>query len=89
MGRIVGDGGCFAQVVDMAVAPEWQGQGLGRGVLEKLLGWAENHLPACCHLSLVSAPAAEPLYRDAGFERCLGMDRYVGSQRLSPALTST
>ncbi|HXW24173.1 MAG TPA: GNAT family N-acetyltransferase, partial [Xanthobacteraceae bacterium] len=29
MGRIVGDGGCFLQLVDIAVLPEHQGKGIG------------------------------------------------------------
>ena len=30
MGRIIGDGGCHFQVVDMAVLPEHQKRGLGK-----------------------------------------------------------
>lgn len=86
MGRLVGDGGCFVQLVDMAVLPEWQGQGVGGEILTRLMDWAETHLPESCHLSLVSSVEAEPLYRSAGFERCLGMDRYAGTIRLSPLL---
>lgn len=37
MGRIVGDGGCFFQIVDMAVAPEHQGRGLGKMIMQALL----------------------------------------------------
>ena len=32
MGRIVGDGGCFFQIVDIVVEPAHQGKGLGKEV---------------------------------------------------------
>lgn len=37
MGRIIGDGGCFCQVVDMAVLPSYQGQGLGAPIMAALM----------------------------------------------------
>ncbi|KIT17712.1 GNAT family N-acetyltransferase [Jannaschia aquimarina] len=86
MGRVVGDGGCFVQIVDVAVEPACQGDGLGRAVVNRLIDWIETNLPACCHVSLVSSERAEPLYARVGFERCLGMDRYAGAARLSPVL---
>ena len=33
MGRIIGDGGCFYTVVDIAVAPPFQGRGLGKRIM--------------------------------------------------------
>ncbi|MFD2882298.1 hypothetical protein ACFTAO_51075 [Paenibacillus rhizoplanae] len=30
MGRVIGDGGCFFQVTDIAVKPSFQGRGLGK-----------------------------------------------------------
>lgn len=37
MGRVIGDGGWYFHVIDMAVLPEHQRQGLGSAVLEHLL----------------------------------------------------
>lgn len=34
MGRVVGDGACNFEVVDIAVDPAYQGQGLGRQVMD-------------------------------------------------------
>src|SRR6476469_1306324 len=39
MGRIIGDGGCFYTVVDIAVAPDYQGQGHGRRIMDALDAW--------------------------------------------------
>ena len=33
MGRVIGDGGLFFQVVDIAVLPAYQGQGLGKQIM--------------------------------------------------------
>ena len=35
MGRVIGDGGTTFQIVDIAVDPDYQGQGYGRVILEK------------------------------------------------------
>jgi ribosomal protein S18 acetylase RimI-like enzyme len=48
MGRIVGDGGLNFDVVDIAVAPEHQGFGLGRMIMEALM----------THLNATAAPGA-------------------------------
>lgn len=36
MGRIIGDGGSFCQIVDVCVHPNFQGQGYGKMVMENL-----------------------------------------------------
>ncbi|EGQ8047269.1 GNAT family N-acetyltransferase [Vibrio parahaemolyticus] len=40
MGRVVGDGACNFEVVDVAVDPAYQGQGLGR----KVMAYIDNYL---------------------------------------------
>ncbi|WP_371171737.1 GNAT family N-acetyltransferase [Aliiroseovarius sp. 2305UL8-7] len=42
MGRIVGDGGCFVQIVDIAVDPRFRGKGLGKLVMTSLMNWAKK-----------------------------------------------
>ncbi len=77
MGRVVGDGGCFVQLVDIAVDPAWQGRGIGSEITDKLVKWCEASLPGTCHVSLVSSDRAAPLYRAKGFRDCRGLDRYA------------
>ncbi len=36
MGRLIGDGGCFCQVVDICVHPDEQGKGLGKLIMQSL-----------------------------------------------------
>ncbi|ETX14479.1 GNAT family acetyltransferase [Roseivivax halodurans JCM 10272] len=78
MGRVVGDGGCFAQIVDIAVDPEFRRQGIGTGILERLIAWAEAELPASCDLSLIADPGSFELYKRFGFEIRTGMVRHPG-----------
>ncbi|WMM25229.1 GNAT family N-acetyltransferase [Tissierella sp. MB52-C2] len=36
MGRIIGDKGCFYHIVDTAVAPSYQGKGLGKLIMSEI-----------------------------------------------------
>lgn len=77
MGRLIGDGGCHAQVTDIAVTPAHQGRGHGSEVVRRLMSWAETHLPGDCFISLIADPGAEGLYVRAGFTRHTGMARFA------------
>ena len=81
---MVGDGGCFALLTDIAVHPDRQGEGLGREVTARLVAWCEASLPPECHLSLVSSERAAPLYAKHGFRPTRGMDRYADPSRVPP-----
>ena len=54
MGRIVGDDGCFYQVVDVAVLPDHQGQGLGTRIVEALVEHLREHAPRTAYVSLMA-----------------------------------
>ncbi|MEP2532021.1 GNAT family N-acetyltransferase [Shimia sp.] len=67
MGRIVGDGGCFVQIVDIAVDPRFRGKGLGKRIMASLMEWAKNELPETTFLSLFADIPADKLYAQFGF----------------------
>lgn len=75
MARIIGDGGCFGQVTDVAVHPDYQGRGLGTRIMARLLEAARETLPADLFLSLIGDPGAERLYEKMGFAARYGMAR--------------
>lgn len=77
MARIIGDGGCFAQVTDVAVHPDFQRQGLGAKIMERLLQQARETLPRDLYLSLIADPGAENLYEKLGFEPRYGMSLII------------
>ncbi len=84
MGRVVGDGGCFAMLTDIAVLPDRQVSGLGTDVTARLVAWCEANLPPACHLFRVSSERAAPLHARHGFRPTRGMDRYADPTRSSP-----
>jgi len=67
MGRIIGDGGCFYTVVDIAVAPAYQGQGLGKRIMTALDAWLRASASASAYVSLVADGDAKYLYAKFGF----------------------
>lgn len=77
MGRIIGDGGCFAHVTDIAIKPAFQRQGFGTVIVAELMGWADQNLPKGCYISLIADPGAEKLYEKFGFQMRTGMSRSV------------
>lgn len=77
MGRLIGDGGCFFQVVDIAVEPAHQGRGLGKSIMAAIMAYVSEHLPATAYVSLIADVPANKLYEQYGFvetaPRSLGM----------------
>ncbi|WP_428423786.1 GNAT family N-acetyltransferase [Pararhizobium sp.] len=77
MGRLIGDGGCFFQVVDIAVHPEHQGRGLGKMIMKAIMGYIDSEFPVSAYVSLIADVPANTLYEKFGFKetapRSLGM----------------
>ncbi len=77
MGRIVGDSGCFFQVVDIAVDPDHQGEGLGKAIMSALSAYLRSEVPETAYVSLIADVPADKLYAQFGFEptapRSIGM----------------
>jgi GNAT superfamily N-acetyltransferase len=67
MGRVIGDGGTAFQVVDIAVLPEHQGRGLGRRIMEEIVGWLQANVPDGGYVSLLADVPADALYARFGF----------------------
>jgi ribosomal protein S18 acetylase RimI-like enzyme len=76
MGRVIGDGGLFFQIVDIAVLPEHQGQGLGKAIVKALVEHLRATAPKGAYVSLIADGEAHRLYSQYGFE--LTAPRSVG-----------
>lgn len=67
MGRIIGDGGCFYTVVDIAVLPAYQQQGLGKRIMSALDAWLRANAQPSAYVTLVADGDAKHLYAQFGF----------------------
>lgn len=66
MGRIIGDGGLNFDIVDVAVDPAFQGQGLGRKIMEYLVAYLEANAPKGAYICLMAD--VPELYEKFGFK---------------------
>jgi GNAT superfamily N-acetyltransferase len=67
MGRLIGDGGWYFHVVDMAVLPAHQRQGVGDAVLSALLERIREVAPPGAYVNLLADPPGRRLYARHGF----------------------
>ena len=85
MGRVVGDGGLFFQVVDIAVLPAHQGKGLGKAIMRNLMVRLARTLTAPAYVSLIADGDASHLYARHGFApvapKSQGMARWLEPSR--------
>lgn len=68
MGRIVGDGGCNFEIVDIAVHPDFQRKGIGSQIMNALMGYLRSNAPASAYVSLIADEGAPALYEKFGFK---------------------
>lgn len=77
MGRLIGDGGWYFHVVDMAVSPTHQRRGVGDWILTWLLDQIREQAPGDAFVSLMADPPGRRLYARHGFtedrDRSIGM----------------
>ena len=66
-GRALSDGADCSYICDVAVLPGYQGQGLGKAIVTKLVGLSNGHKK----IILYSVPGKEGFYRKLGFMRLL------------------
>ena len=63
-GRAISDGMIQTAIYDVAVTPAWQGQGIGKQIIEKIVA----SLPGC-NFILYASPGKEPFYEKLKFRR--------------------
>ncbi len=67
MGRLLGDGGWYFHVIDMAVLPEHQRRGLGDAVLRAPIDQVRQLAPRGAYVNLLADPPGRRLYERHGF----------------------
>jgi len=67
MGRVIGDGGWYFHIADMAVLPEHQRRGIGDAILTALLDRIRAEAPPGAWVTLLADPPGLRLYARHGF----------------------
>ncbi|MEX1033588.1 MAG: GNAT family N-acetyltransferase [Cellvibrionaceae bacterium] len=67
IGRIIGDGGCFFEITDIAVLPEYQKQGVGAMIMRALVAYLKTHAPSTAYVSLMADHGTPRFYEKFGF----------------------
>lgn len=67
MGRVIGDGGWYFHIADMATLPAHQGRGIGRAVLDALLERIAREAPPHPYVTLMADAPGRRLYESVGF----------------------
>ena len=68
IGRIIGDGGCFFEITDMAVLPEHQRKGVGRQIMQALVQYLHTNAPSTAFISLHADHGTPEFYKKFGFK---------------------
>ncbi|MDX8055728.1 GNAT family N-acetyltransferase [Lentzea sp. BCCO 10_0798] len=66
MGRVLGDGGWYFVIIDMAVLPQHQRKGIGDAIMTALLARIRESSPGA-QVSLLADPPGRRLYARHGF----------------------
>ena len=71
MARLIGDGGMSFYIKDFAVLPDYQGQGVGRALMNAMESWIKEQLQLgwAVSLELISSKGREAFYEKFGFEQ--------------------
>jgi GNAT superfamily N-acetyltransferase len=67
MGRVIGDGGWYFHLVDLAVLPDHRRRGLGDLILTALVAHIKHEAPAGAFVNLLADPPGRRLYSRHGF----------------------
>ena len=70
-GSVIGDGGCFFEIVDIAVLPEHQKKGLGHLIMQSLMNFIHANALPTAYVSLMADHGTPKFYERYGFEASL------------------
>ncbi len=81
MGRLVGDGVMYWYLQEIIVLPEYQGKGIGTGIVNYLLDYIKKHTEdeTFTSVGLTAAEGKTSFYERFGFQNSRGMNLYIES----------
>lgn len=66
-GRVVGDGAIYFYIQDIIVIPQAQKQGVGKLIMNHIMGWIHKNTTDQSFIGLMAASGAAPFYYHFGF----------------------
>lgn len=66
-GRVIGDGGIYFYIQDVIVLPEFQRQGIGKQIMNKVLSYLSSHARPRAFIGLMAAKGSSKFYEKYGF----------------------
>ena len=67
IGRVIGDDGLYYYIQDLIVNPNYQGKGIGKRLMTKLMDFVQSHARTGSMIGLMAAPGLENFYQEFGF----------------------
>ena len=79
MGRLVGDGYMYWYLQEIIVLPEYQGMGIGKRIVNRLLDYIKEQTEpgTIVSVGLTAATGKDTFYEKFGFSKSLGMQMYI------------
>lgn len=78
MGRVVGDGYIYFYIQDIAVMPEYQGQGIGQRIMKEITSYLKEYAPSQAFIGLFASAGKEAFYQKFGMNNHDGMTGMFG-----------
>lgn len=67
MGRVIGDNAIYLHIQDVIVRPDFQGQGIGRLIMDELMRYVQSTGVKNTNVGLMCSKGREPFYKGFGF----------------------
>ena len=70
MARVLGDGGCVNYIADMIIVPSYQGMGIGKLIMQRMINFIQANIPEGGNtmIDLAAAVGKEGFYEKFGFK---------------------
>ena len=68
IGRVIGDDGLYYYIQDLIVQPDYQGKGVGKELMGKLMNYIGKNATKGAFVGLMAAKGLEEFYKDFGFK---------------------
>ena len=66
-GRVIGDGGNYFYIQDIIVRPEFQGKGIGKGIMDKIMVYLNSTAHRNAFVGLLAVKGSFDFYAKFGF----------------------